>query len=71
LKHARDLFVIQVIIEWNPSQVSGYELTLNQMKKAKVVLVLVVIVLAIASFSCNRKLCPAYAKADTEQSQRG
>ncbi len=47
------------------------------MKKAKVVLVLVVIALvlvvialAIASFSCNRKLCPAYAKADTEQSQK-
>jgi hypothetical protein len=53
-----------------PIAVSVCELTLKQMKKAKVVLVLVVIILAITSFSCNRKLCPAYAKADTEQSQK-
>ncbi len=41
------------------------------MKKAKAVLVLIVVVLAIASISCNRKHCPAYTKADTEQVQRG
>lgn len=41
------------------------------MKKAKVVLVLIVVVLAMASVSCNKKMCPAYTKADTEQAQRG
>lgn len=40
------------------------------MKKAKVVLVLIVFALAIASISCNKKICPAYAKADTEQAAR-
>ena len=37
------------------------------MKKAKVVLVLIVLALAIASISCNKKICPAYANANTEQ----
>ncbi len=41
------------------------------MKKAKVVLVLLVIAFAMANVSCNKKLCPAYAKADTEQVQKG
>ena len=41
------------------------------MKKAKVVLVLLVIAFAVASASCNKKLCPAYAKAETEQAERG
>jgi hypothetical protein len=41
------------------------------MKKAKVVLVLLVIAFAMATVSCNKKLCPAYAKADTEQAQKG
>ena len=41
------------------------------MKKAKIVLVLIVFALAIASISCNKKLCPAYVKADTEQAQNG
>jgi hypothetical protein len=40
------------------------------MNKAKVVLVVVVIAIAMASVSCNKKLCPAYAKADTEQAQK-
>lgn len=41
------------------------------MKKAKVVLVLIVVALAIVSMSCNKKICPAYAKADTEQTEQG
>ena len=41
------------------------------MKKAKVVLILIVIAVAIASMSCNKKICPAYTKADTEQAQKG
>lgn len=41
------------------------------MKKAKIVLVLIVFALAIASISCNKKLCPAYVKADTKQAQNG
>ena len=41
------------------------------MKKAKVVLVLFVIAFALTAVSCNKKLCPAYAKADTEQAQKG
>ena len=41
------------------------------MKIAKVVLVLMVFVLAIAFMSCNKKICPAYVKADTEQAERG
>ena len=41
------------------------------MKKAKLILVVVVVALAIASISCNKKICPAYTKADTEQAQRG
>jgi len=41
------------------------------MKKAKVVLVLIVLALALLSVSCNKKICPAYAKADTEQAERG
>lgn len=41
------------------------------MNKAKLVLVLIVFTLAIASISCNRKLCPAYTQADTEQVQKG
>jgi hypothetical protein len=41
------------------------------MKKAKVVLVMIVIAMAVASFSCNKKLCPAYAKANTEQAHSG
>ena len=41
------------------------------MKKAKVVLVLIVVALALVSMSCNKKICPAYAKADTEQVQKG
>ena len=41
------------------------------MKKAKVVLVLIVFALAMVSMSCNKKMCPAYAKADTEQVQKG
>ena len=41
------------------------------MKKAKVVLIIFVVAMAIASASCNRKLCPAYARADTEQAERG
>ncbi len=41
------------------------------MKKAKIVLVLIVVALAMVSMSCNKKMCPAYAKADTEQVQKG
>jgi hypothetical protein len=41
------------------------------MKKAKVVLVIILVALAVVSFSCNKKLCPAYAKADTEQAGKG
>ena len=41
------------------------------MKKAKVVLVLFVIAFAMMAVSCNKKLCPAYAKADTELVDRG
>jgi hypothetical protein len=41
------------------------------MKKAKVVLVVIVVALALVSFSCNKKICPAYTKADTEQTDRG
>ena len=41
------------------------------MIKAKVFVVLIVFVLAIASISCNNKVCPAYANADTEQTDRG
>ena len=41
------------------------------MKKAKVILVIVVVMLALASMSCSKKICPAYAKADTEQAQKG
>ncbi len=41
------------------------------MIKAKVLLVLIVVVLAIASFSCNQKICPAYAEVETEQTDRG
>ncbi len=41
------------------------------MKKAKVVLVLLVLTLAIVSISCNKKICPAYAKTDTEQAEKG
>ncbi len=41
------------------------------MKKVRVVLVLIVVVLALASVSCNKKICPAYAKANTEQVPQG
>lgn len=41
------------------------------MKKVKVVLVAIALVVAMASVSCNKKICPAYAKADTEQAERG
>ena len=41
------------------------------MKKVRVVLVLIVVVLALASVSCNKKICPAYTKANTEQAPQG
>jgi len=41
------------------------------MRKAKIVLILAVLALAVASISCNKKICPAYSQADTEQVQRG
>jgi hypothetical protein len=36
------------------------------MKKIAVIL-LITIVIALAISSCNKKACPAYGKADTEQ----
>lgn len=41
------------------------------MKKAKIILVLIVVAMAVVSMSCNKKICPAYAKADTEQTEQG
>lgn len=37
------------------------------MKKAKTIILFALIIAGIAVSSCNRKLCPAYTKADTEQ----
>ena len=41
------------------------------MKKAKVVVIIFLVAMAFAYASCNKKICPAYAKADTEQAERG
>jgi hypothetical protein len=41
------------------------------MKKVKIVLVAIVLAVALISVSCNKKICPAYTKADTEQAQEG
>ncbi len=40
------------------------------MKKAKVFILLLLFTAAFIISSCNRKLCPAYTKADTEQVQK-
>jgi len=37
------------------------------MKKVRTIILLALFIAGIAISSCNRKLCPAYSKADTEQ----
>ena len=39
------------------------------MKKAKFLIVVALFIIGLAVSSCNKKLCPAYAQADTEQVQ--
>ena len=39
------------------------------MKKAKFLIVVALFIIGLAVSSCNKKLCPAYAQADTEEVQ--
>ena len=40
------------------------------MKKAKLIIVVALFIIGLAVSSCNRKLCPAYTQADTEEVQQ-
>jgi len=37
------------------------------MKKFRIVILLALFIIGVLLSACNRKLCPAYTKADTEQ----
>jgi hypothetical protein len=37
------------------------------MKNIRILIVVALFIIGIVVSSCNRKLCPAYTKADTEQ----
>lgn len=37
------------------------------MKKIRLIIIALILIMGVAATSCNKKLCPAYAKAGTEQ----
>ena len=41
-----------------------------RMKKVKVIIFVALFIIGLAVSSCNRKLCPAYSQADTEEVQK-
>ena len=46
----------------------AHEKLISAMKKFRLIIVAAVLIVIMAMGSCTHKLCPAYAKADTEQS---